>query len=114
MKSGKRSCCARGGAWFKNCGDASDTKFDHTWIEGVRVCEGHVSLHSVEPPIKALSYQGRGRAYPLNDINAANTPQQQTNVNHTIDISNVITVDCKDGVGLTKCVVFICVLSIVS
>ena len=37
-KSGKHSCCARGGAWFKNCGDASDTQFDHTWAEGVKAC----------------------------------------------------------------------------
>ena len=26
-KSGKLSCCARGGAWFNNCGDAGDAKF---------------------------------------------------------------------------------------
>ena len=38
-KSGKRSCCARGGAWFKNCGDVGDTKLDHTWAEGVQACE---------------------------------------------------------------------------
>ena len=73
-----------------------------------------MSLHSVEPPIKALSYQGHGSVYPLNDINAANTSQQQTNMNHTLNIFNVITVDCEDGVGLTKFVVSICVLSIVS
>ena len=38
-KAGKRSCCARGGAWFKNCGDAGDTKVDHTWTEGVQACK---------------------------------------------------------------------------
>ena len=38
-KSGKRSCCARGGAWFKNCGDAGDTKFDHTWVQGIQACK---------------------------------------------------------------------------
>ena len=38
-KSGKRTCCARGGAWFKNCGDAGDEKFEHTWAEGIRVCQ---------------------------------------------------------------------------
>ena len=37
-KSGKRTCCARGGAWFKNCGDAGNPKFDHTWAEGLRAC----------------------------------------------------------------------------
>ena len=38
-KSGKRSCCARGGAWFKNCGDVGDTKSDHTWAEGIQACK---------------------------------------------------------------------------
>ena len=40
--SGKRSCCARGGAWFKNCGGAGDSQFDHTWAEGMQACNGHV------------------------------------------------------------------------
>ena len=38
-KSGKLSCCAPGGAWFKNCGNAGDSKFEHTWIEGVQACK---------------------------------------------------------------------------
>ena len=38
-KSGELSCCARGGAWFKNCGDVGDTKFGHTWAEGIQACE---------------------------------------------------------------------------
>ena len=29
-KSGKRSCCVRVGAWFKNCGDVGDS---HLWAE---------------------------------------------------------------------------------
>ena len=39
-KSGKRSCCARGGAWFNNCGDTHDMQFSHTWIEGIQACKG--------------------------------------------------------------------------
>ena len=38
-KSGKHSCCARGGAWFNNCGDIGDTKLDHTWAEGILTCK---------------------------------------------------------------------------
>ena len=38
-KSGRVSCCARGGAWFKNCGDAGDANFDHTWVEGIQACK---------------------------------------------------------------------------
>ena len=38
-KSGKRSCCGQDGAWFKNCGDPGDSKFDHTWTEGIKACK---------------------------------------------------------------------------
>merc|ERR1711934_1145418 len=38
-KSGKLSCCARGGSWFKNCGDNGDSNFEHTWVEGVQACK---------------------------------------------------------------------------
>ena len=38
-KSGKRSCCGRGGSWFKNCGGISDTKRHHMWYEGIQACK---------------------------------------------------------------------------
>ena len=37
-KSGKRSCCGRGGSWFKNCGDTGSTKLHFTWYEGIQTC----------------------------------------------------------------------------
>merc|ERR1719305_693079 len=37
-KLNKLSCCARGGAWFNKCGDGGDSKFDHTWLEGIQAC----------------------------------------------------------------------------
>ena len=40
VESGQLSCCARGGAWFGNCGGAGDAKFDHTWFEGIQACKG--------------------------------------------------------------------------
>ena len=46
-QSGKQSCCARGGAWFENCGDVGDTQFDHTWAEGIKVCEGELLTGSL-------------------------------------------------------------------
>ena len=55
-KSGKRSCCAPGGAWSGTCGSPGDSKFDHTWGEGVEACKGnhiHADLgisFSVYPP----------------------------------------------------------------
>ena len=38
-KSGKLSCCARGGSWFRKCGDALEANFDHTWVEGIQACK---------------------------------------------------------------------------
>ena len=38
--TGTLSCCARGGDWFNNCGNVGDSKFDHTWAEGTKACDG--------------------------------------------------------------------------
>ena len=38
-KSGRFSCCAPGGAWFKNCGGLGIKKFDHRWSEGLKACK---------------------------------------------------------------------------
>merc|ERR1712224_652194 len=38
-KSGKASCCGRGGSWYRNCGSAGNAKLDHTWHEGIKVCK---------------------------------------------------------------------------
>ena len=38
-KSGKITCCGRGGSWFDKCGGAGDTKVDHTWHEGLQACK---------------------------------------------------------------------------
>ena len=38
-KSRKASCCGRGGSWFRKCGASSNSKFDHTWSEGIQACK---------------------------------------------------------------------------
>ena len=38
-KSGKLSCCGRGGSWFGNCGSAGEAKLGHKWSEGVEACK---------------------------------------------------------------------------
>merc|ERR1711934_354825 len=47
-KSGKLSCCAPGGAWFKNCGTIRNSNTDHTWVEGMQACKDVVGLFSVK------------------------------------------------------------------
>ena len=38
-KSGKSSCCGRGGSWFRNCGGGGNTRLQHTWYEGIQACK---------------------------------------------------------------------------
>jgi surface protein len=38
-KSDRGSCCAPGGAWYKNCGGAANKNVDHRWVEGVKACK---------------------------------------------------------------------------
>ena len=68
-KSGKRSCCVSGGAWFKQCGNPGDAKFEHTWSEGIRACkayhdsvkggeEGQMMLKNVSKQARGISYRG--------------------------------------------------------
>ena len=43
QKSGKGSCCSRGGSWFGNCGAVGNTKFRYTWYEGIQACKAQTS-----------------------------------------------------------------------
>ena len=38
-KSGRASCCAPGGAWYKNCGGYGNKHVDHSWPEGMKACK---------------------------------------------------------------------------
>ena len=46
-KSGKMSCCGRGGAWFKNCGGDGNTQLHHTWYEGIQACKARSQSNTV-------------------------------------------------------------------
>ena len=46
-KSGKISCCGRGGSWFGNCGSAGGKKLLHTWNEGLESCNARVQSKAV-------------------------------------------------------------------
>merc|ERR1712224_82064 len=49
-QNGKRSCCARGGSWFNNCGDVGDSTFEHTWGEGIQACKDAPTTTSASVP----------------------------------------------------------------
>ena len=46
-KSGKSSCCGRGGSWFLNCGSSGNTKLYHTWSEGMLACKTWAQWNTV-------------------------------------------------------------------
>jgi len=46
-RSGKVSCCAPGGAWFKNCGGAGNARVDHNWSEGIDACKKEESTPKI-------------------------------------------------------------------
>ena len=79
-KAGKRSCCARGGAWFKNCGDVGDKKFDHTWAEGIQACNDVVNVAKSQEQVK-LAHAGAN----VHDRSAK--PSQSPNDIHWENIS---------------------------
>merc|ERR1712032_1708494 len=79
-KSGKSSCCGRGGSWFRNCGGTGNTKLQHTWYEGIQACKARsqsktvVSLQLNGAQQKGIdSSQGVGMANDESVIAATNT-----------------------------------------
>ena len=110
-KSGKRSCCAHGGAWFENCGDAGNTKFDHTWTEGIRACKDLVTSASVKSSLQTIMLHRVGVIdHPLNILQLQNATQQQTNISQlatfeTSSMPDVVSTDSEDSVRITKAVV---------
>ena len=111
-KSGKHSCCGRGGAWFKNCGDAGNSKFGHTWAEGIQTCRGFGTPAPVKTPLRVVLHRMGDIAYSLNTAQPRNIPQRQT-VFHLGSMSNIGTTDSEDCVGLARFVVCICVLFVI-
>ena len=107
-KSGKRSCCARGGAWFSNCGNAGSTKFDHTWSEGIQACRSFTSSISIESPVQAM-LRHVGAIGPPSSTKQAwwNVTHQQKSVYRPGNVPNAGIEDSKNCVGLTKVVVSI-------
>ena len=103
-KFGQRSCCARGGAWFKECGDTGDTKFHHTWIEGIWACKDDIAS-SVQTPQQVLLSQVGVSVHSLNSVRSPNTAQQRKiRMNRRIG-----STDSGGCVELTRVFVYICV-----
>ena len=46
-KSGRVSCCAPGGAWYKNCGGVGNRNADHRWFEGIEACKRKCKANAI-------------------------------------------------------------------
>ena len=109
-KVGKYSCCARGGAWFKNCGDVGDTEFDHSWTEGIKACKGFESSVLVRAPTENVG----AFVYPVGIVQSRNTTRMQTKPLRPVTMFNLGPMDSGECVGFAKVVVCIDVLFIMS
>ena len=98
-RAGRSSCCARGGAWFKNCGDGGDTQFDHTWAEGLQACD-----HLVDTVLSVQSKLLAGNM--LNMSRPQHATQQQKHVDLADSVSSAVA---ARSVVLAKVVVCICI-----
>ena len=77
-KSGKLSCCAPGGDWFKSCGTSGNPNTEHTWAEGVEACKDDVGMISVEAESQSML------------INETRTRQQLNHVEQPFVGSNLL------------------------
>ena len=76
-KSGKRSCCVRGGAWFKYCGEAGDGQFEHTWTEGIQACKDFATSLPVKSPLKVMFRDVAVTVYTDDTAQPQNTTQHR-------------------------------------
>ena len=54
QKSGRSSCCGRGGAWFGRCGSVGNTNFEHSWYDGIQACDSRQGKAVVGQQLRAF------------------------------------------------------------
>ena len=87
-KSGRSSCCGRGGSWFSKCGGAHNPNFEHTWFEGIRACKYF-----------AAQAKPRGIAQPSQE-----TQEEISTITNTVGIgSKSGTADSEGNAQFTIC-----------
>ena len=102
-KSGKRSCCAHGGDWFKNCGDDGDTKFGHTWAEGIQVCKGFgTSVLGKTTPLRLMFRHEAATVCSLDTTQVRNDTPGETSMCSPGGMLTAGNTDSTNCAGLTK------------
>merc|ERR1712046_146248 len=119
-KSGERSCCGRGGSWFKKCGGAGNTKLHHTWHEGIQVCKARPQYNPViDQQLYVAQRKGIGSSQGIGMINyktslvGSNKTFAFTSVNTSTPMSDamsiVTTAYTSDSVSILSFVCY-CIL----
>ena len=113
-KTGEHSCCARGGSWYNDCGDAGDTEFDHTWSEGIQACKDLATSFAAKAPLKVTLRRVEVIGNPPKTAQPRYDTQQQAHIYLPGSMSTSATTDSKEYVGLTKITAWVFVVSIIS
>ena len=115
-KSGKFSCCARGGAWFNKCGDTNDKHFGHTWAQGIQACNGFARSIFVKSALQPKLHDMGVMAYLATSAPSRNGTQKKINFYHPVSTLNVTTgtIDSEDIDEATEAASLACVLFIIS
>ena len=79
--SGKRSCCGRGGSWFRNCGASGSAKFTRTWYEGIQACKARSESKAV---IAHAVQQKRNHSFSYGNFKSDNIMSTSTRVSIAI------------------------------
>lgn len=112
-KSGINSCCARGGAWFKKCGDDGDVDFDHTWEDGIQACRDDVTSISVKPSLRLMLRHGGVLVHSLY-TRSQNGTRLRKRISDAVGTSVTGTMDATACTRLTKMTMCFCALSFIS
>ena len=104
-KSGALSCCARGGAWFNNCGTDGDPSYNHTWTEGVEACKGFASSILVKPLSEVMLGHVGDVLHPMNTTRSRNVVQKHKHIPPPLSMPN-------EGTRIDKVPAFVCVFFI--
>ena len=94
-KSGKSSCCGRGGSWFENCGGAGNAKVEHTWHEGILACK-------VWPEFKTVIDRQSNAAQQLNSSDGVGVVITNFNAVATADSSIIPMKNIKTAEEATR------------
>ena len=111
-KSGQSSCCARGGAWFNNCGGVTNANVDHTWTEGIRACKDFASLFSSKTQSEVMLHHEPSQEQPK-ATSERNGPRLKIIDPATASVSDAGTTNCEGCCALSKITFFISILCIV-